>query len=147
MCYQDSFDIENTLWLTLKASKLNQINLSPSVQLLTKPPLSTATATPATFEVPEDERQQGEKEREEEKEEQERLNALLQREKLLRDLGVVDQIYQLLQGRTTGGGHPLLRAQGTHPHQRGKQAQQRQQQTKVRHKYGAVCVYHKIAFI
>ncbi|XP_068592901.1 tubulin polyglutamylase ttll6 [Cebidichthys violaceus] len=48
-----------------------------------------------------------EEEEEEEKadvEEQERVDVLLQREKLLQDLGVVDQIHQLLQGRTDGGG-------------------------------------------
>ncbi|KAK3529665.1 hypothetical protein QTP70_033705 [Hemibagrus guttatus] len=36
--------------------------------------------------------------KEEEAEEEERVNALLQRKNLLRDLGVVDQVYQLLHG-------------------------------------------------
>lgn len=33
-----------------------------------------------------------------EEEEVERVNGLLQRENLLRDLGVVDQVYRMLQG-------------------------------------------------
>lgn len=107
------------------------------MQLLTKP-LSTVTMPPATVEVPQQARKAREDEVEEEKEEQERLSALKQREKLLRDLGVVDQIYQLLQDRTTGGGDPP-HAKGSHPHHRSKQAQQRQQQSKVGHKYAAVC--------
>lgn len=36
--------------------------------------------------------------KEEEAEEAERINALLQRKNLLRDLGVVDQVYQMLHG-------------------------------------------------
>lgn len=36
--------------------------------------------------------------KEEEEEETERVNALLQRKKMLRDLDVVDQLYQLLHG-------------------------------------------------
>ncbi|KAM8836403.1 tubulin polyglutamylase ttll6 isoform 1-T5 [Spinachia spinachia] len=57
----------------------------------------------------EEEEEEEEKEEEEEEgeaEERERFEALLQRKKLLQDLGVVDQIQQLLQGRTGGGGVP-----------------------------------------
>lgn len=36
--------------------------------------------------------------KEEEAEEAERVNALIQRKNLLQDLGVVDQVYQLLHG-------------------------------------------------
>lgn len=60
-------------------------------------------------------------EEEEDAEERERVSALLQRKKLLRELGVVDQLHQLLQGRTNGGTQQMR-----------TQAQQRQQQTKVR---------------
>ncbi|CAB1312037.1 unnamed protein product [Coregonus sp. 'balchen'] len=59
---------------------------SQQVTLLTMPPLPTATnGSPTVQDLSE--------------EEVERVSGLLQRENLLRDLGVVDQIYQLLQGR------------------------------------------------
>lgn len=51
------------------------------------PSLSTAELTPLFFAVS----------KEEEAEEAERVNALLQRKNLLRDMGVVDQVYRLLQ--------------------------------------------------
>lgn len=70
----------------------------------------------------------------EDMEEQERVDALLQRKKLLEDLGVVDQIYQMLQGRLGGGG--VLQD----AHHQSKQAQQRQQQPKVR----ADCTYYSV---
>jgi hypothetical protein len=56
------------------------------VQLLTMPLLPTATNGSPTVQDLSDE-------------EVERVSGLLQRESLLRDLGVVDQIYKLLQGR------------------------------------------------
>lgn len=61
-------------------------------------------------------------------EERERLDALLKRKKLLQELGVVDQLHQLLQGRAGGGG--VLREASSQ--QQSKQANQRRQQTKVR---------------
>lgn len=74
---------------------------------------------PEAAEVQEDKQQQREEEEEvkeeaveeeeegeDEAEERERINTLLQRKKLLQDLGVVDQIRQLLQDRTGGGGVP-----------------------------------------
>lgn len=71
-----------------------------------------------------EEKQQHEEEEEEEAdvEEQERVDALLQRKKLLQDLGVVEQIQQLLQGRTA-----KQDARDT-----SQQNQWREQQTKVR---------------
>ncbi|XP_010769470.1 tubulin polyglutamylase ttll6 [Notothenia coriiceps] len=62
-----------------------------------------------------------EDEEEEDPEEQERVGALLQRKKLLHDLGVVDQIGQLLQGRGDTGGVPQdasTQPQIRQPHQR-----------------------------
>ncbi|XP_041829129.1 tubulin polyglutamylase ttll6 isoform X2 [Melanotaenia boesemani] len=61
-------------------------------------PLIGPSVDPECAEVREEEEQQ---EREEEKE---RINSLLQRKKLLEELGVVDQIHQLLQGPMEGGG-------------------------------------------
>nr|XP_019962123.1 PREDICTED: tubulin polyglutamylase ttll6-like [Paralichthys olivaceus] len=67
-----------------------------------RPPL-----LPRVSEDPEAADVQAEKEEEEEAaadvEEQQRVDALLQRKKLLQDLGVVEQIQQLLQGRTQAG--------------------------------------------
>ncbi|XP_069373287.1 tubulin polyglutamylase ttll6 [Paralichthys olivaceus] len=68
-----------------------------------RPPL-----LPRVSEDPEAADVQAEKEEEEEEvaadvEEQQRVDALLQRKKLLQDLGVVEQIQQLLQGRTQAG--------------------------------------------
>ncbi|KAG7219819.1 hypothetical protein INR49_005841 [Caranx melampygus] len=91
------------------------------------PPLSSQSLD-AEAEVREVQQQQQQREKEVEAaadmEEQERLEALLRRKKLLQDLGVVDQIYQLLHGRTEGGG--VL--QGDRD---GCGQQQRQQQTKM----------------
>lgn len=96
---------------------------------------------PEAADVQQEEKQQEEVEVEEEEgvaaadmEEQERVDALLQRKKLLQDLGVVDQIHQLLQGRIEGGG-VLQDAKDTYTHQQSKQTQQRQQQIKVRPGY------------
>lgn len=81
---------------------------------------------PEAAEVREEEKQQEEEEEKEaDMEEQERLDALLQRKKLLQDLGVVDQIHQLLQGRTDAGG--VLQDACS-----SKQTHQRQQTMKVR---------------
>ncbi len=80
---------------------------------------------PEAAEVRAEEKQE---EKEADVEEQERVDALLQRKKLLQDLGVVDQIHQLLQGRTEGGG--VLQDGDTH--QQSKKAHPRQQQTKVK---------------
>lgn len=52
--------------------------------------------------------------KEEEAEEVERVNALLQRKNLLRDLGVVDQVYQLLHGIQSQPGPTK------HPHEQVK---------------------------
>lgn len=84
-------------------------------------------------EQPEEEVEVEDKEKED-MEEQERVDALLQRKKLLQDLGVVDQIQQLLQGRLGGGG--VLQ----NAHHQSKQVQQRQQQPKVR----AYCTYDSV---
>ncbi|XP_023262611.1 tubulin polyglutamylase TTLL6 [Seriola lalandi dorsalis] len=92
------------------------------------PPLSSLSVDPEAAGV---RKEKQEKEREEEEEvdieEQERVEALLQRKKLLKDLGVVDLIHQLLHGWTEGGG--VLQDACTH--QQSKQTQQRQQQTKL----------------
>ncbi|XP_034414653.1 tubulin polyglutamylase ttll6 [Cyclopterus lumpus] len=70
--------------------------------------------------VEEEEQQQ---EEEEEEEERQRVAALLQRKKLLQDLGLVDQIQQLLQGLTGGGGVPQEAcAQQTRPAHQRRQA-------------------------
>nr|XP_040032835.1 tubulin polyglutamylase ttll6 isoform X1 [Gasterosteus aculeatus aculeatus] len=82
-------------------------------------PPSSVPKDPEAAEVQEDKQQQREEEEEvkeeaveeeeegeDEAEERERINTLLQRKKLLQDLGVVDQIRQLLQDRTGGGGVP-----------------------------------------
>lgn len=75
----------------------------------------------------EEEEEQGKEEKEADVEEQERVDALLQRKKLLQDLGVVDQIRQLLQGLTDRGGvlqDACSQQQRHQPHQK--------QQTRVR---------------
>ncbi|XP_069015902.1 tubulin polyglutamylase ttll6 [Embiotoca jacksoni] len=70
-------------------------------------PLSSVSGDPEAAEVRQEEQgEEGEWEWEEWEagmEEQERVSALLQRKKLLQDLGVVEQIQQLLQGRAEGG--------------------------------------------
>lgn len=105
-----------------------------SLQLLTERPLFGVPEDPVAAKVREEKQEQQRDEEEEEvededMEEKERVDALLQRKKLLQDLGVVDQIHQLLQGRTEGGG-VLQDASDTFPHQQSKQVHQRQQ-TKV----------------
>jgi len=90
---------------------------------------------PESAGVREEEQQEGE---EADMEDQERVNALVQRKKLLEDLGVVDQIHQLLQGRTEGGG-VLQDVHGACRHQQDKQAHQRPEQ-KVR--TGCRCCKH-----
>lgn len=100
------------------------------------------TLEPEAAEVRAEKQEQTEEENEEEAEErkkadmeeQERVDALLQRKKMLQDLGVVDQIYQLLQGRLGAGG--ILQD----AHQQSKQAQQKQQHPKVR----ANCTYYSV---
>ncbi|KAF7664977.1 hypothetical protein LDENG_00158880 [Lucifuga dentata] len=127
----------------VKPRRIQTPSRKPRPKLFTN--LSLSTMTLATAEVPEEEQQRWEEEErvtleemqeeeeEEEKEEQERLSALLQREKLLQDLGVVDQIYKLLQGRRAGG--DLQHAQGIYSHQWTTQAQPRHQQTKYIHSH------------
>uniref|UniRef100_A0A8P4K8B2 Tubulin tyrosine ligase-like family, member 6 n=1 Tax=Dicentrarchus labrax TaxID=13489 RepID=A0A8P4K8B2_DICLA len=86
----------------------------------TQPPGSNCDPQPVrlSYQVRDEKREQ-----DEELEEQERVDALLQRKKLLQDLGVVDQIHQLLQGRTEGGGVPQ-NARDAYTHQQSKQRQQ-----------------------
>ncbi|KAK2820712.1 hypothetical protein Q5P01_023671 [Channa striata] len=77
---------------------------------LPSPPLPIVIVDPEAVGVQE-EKQKQEEEEEEDKvkadmEEQERVDALLQRKKLLQDLGVVDQIHQLLHGLIEGGRAP-----------------------------------------
>ncbi|KAK5851215.1 hypothetical protein PBY51_002026 [Eleginops maclovinus] len=87
-------------------------------------PPSSASVHPEAAEVREEKQQQQqeeEKDKEEDMEEQERAGALLQRKKLLHDLGVVDQIQQLLQGRGDAGGVPQgasTQPQFNQPHHR-----------------------------
>jgi len=109
-------------------------NVSPKL-----PPSSVSPAPNAAETLEEKQQQQLEEEEEEkdekeevvveadeEEEEQERVAALLQRKKLLQDLGLVDQIHQLLQGLTGGGGVPQEAC-----NQQSRPAHQRRQ-TKVR---------------
>nr|XP_046233164.1 tubulin polyglutamylase ttll6 isoform X2 [Scatophagus argus] len=94
-------------------------------------PLFSVSAEPeagGAREEPQDEEEE-EEGKEAEMEEQERVVALLQRKKLLQDLGVVDQIHRLLQGRTDGDG---VLQDG---HQQGKQAHHRPQQMKHIHSH------------
>lgn len=67
-------------------------------------------------------------EEEVEEELQERLDALLQRKKLLQELGLGDQLHQLLQGSAEGGGVP----QDSSTQQQSERTHHTQQQTKVR---------------
>lgn len=91
----------------------------PNLDCDALPPSSVSPAPNAAETLEEKQQQQLEEEEEEkdekeevvveadeEEEEQERVAALLQRKKLLQDLGLVDQIHQLLQGLTGGGGVP-----------------------------------------
>ncbi|XP_044036050.1 tubulin polyglutamylase ttll6 [Siniperca chuatsi] len=97
----------------------------------TQPPNSNCDQQPPPLSsVSMDPEEEEEEEKDEDMEEQERVNALLQRKKLLQDLGVVDQIHQLLQGRTEGGG-VLRDAKDAYTHQQSKQAYVRQQLTKL----------------
>lgn len=71
--------------------------------------------------------------------EQERVHALLQRKKLVQELGVVEQLRQLLQGHTAAAAAGGVRErregggilQDSSSQQHSKQAHQRQQQNKV----------------
>lgn len=93
---------------TVRQSK--QIESNVSLQF----PQSSASVDPEAAEGQEEEE-------EEDPEEQERAGALLQRKTLLHDLGVVDQISQLLQGRGDTGGGPQdasTQPQIKQPHQR-----------------------------
>ncbi|XP_072229363.1 LOW QUALITY PROTEIN: tubulin polyglutamylase ttll6 [Leuresthes tenuis] len=92
-----------------------------SYRVVVQSPLSGTSVDPESAEVREEEQPEGE---EADMEDQERVNALVQRKKLLEDLGVVDQIHQLLQGRAEGGG--VL--QDVHVACRHQQAQQRSEQ-------------------
>ncbi|TDG97738.1 hypothetical protein EPR50_G00211180 [Perca flavescens] len=86
------------------------------------PSLSSVAVHPEAAEVREEKQEQLLEEEDTDMEEQERVNALLQRKKLLQDLGVVEQIHQLLQGCTDAGG--VLQDACT---QQQRQAHQRQQ--------------------
>uniref|UniRef100_A0A3P8S2X3 Tubulin tyrosine ligase-like family, member 6 n=1 Tax=Amphiprion percula TaxID=161767 RepID=A0A3P8S2X3_AMPPE len=99
----------------------------------TQPPASNCGLPPPPLD-PEaagvkEEEQRGEEEEEEEVEEKERLNSLLQRKKLLEDLGVVELIQQLLQGRAEAGG--VQDGKEVCSQQQSNQANQRQQQNKL----------------
>ncbi|XP_024913778.1 tubulin polyglutamylase ttll6 [Cynoglossus semilaevis] len=90
------------------------------------PPLSGPSEEPEVAQVCEEEEDEDKREEEDQEEagkleEQERVHLLLQRKKLLQDLGVVEQIQQLLQGQSQGGG--VLEESCSH--------QQRQQQSKL----------------
>lgn len=93
-----------------------------------QPPPSRESAE--ATEVREEKQQQEEEQKEAEMEERERVNALLQRKKLLQDLGVVDQLHQLLQG-PTGGGRVPQDAKDGGTQQQSQQAHQRPQPMKV----------------
>ncbi|XP_026171503.1 tubulin polyglutamylase ttll6 isoform X2 [Mastacembelus armatus] len=71
---------------------------------LQPPPLLNMTVGPDAAKIQEETQKQEEDEAASDMEEQERVDALLQRKKLLQDMGVVNQIHQLLQGLTEGGG-------------------------------------------
>ncbi|XP_039990544.1 tubulin polyglutamylase ttll6 isoform X2 [Xiphias gladius] len=95
------------------------------------PPLPSVSEDP---EAREEKQQQQEEEEEEEAadmEEQERVDALLQRRKLLQDLGVVDQIHQLLHGQRAEGGGVAQDAKDAKDAYTHRQSKQRQQQTKL----------------
>ncbi|XP_047464646.1 tubulin polyglutamylase ttll6 isoform X2 [Mugil cephalus] len=91
------------------------------------PPLSKMLEDVEAVEVGAEDQEEEEEEEREDVEEQERISSMLQRKKLLQDLGVVDQIHQLLQGRTEGGG--VL--QDACSHQQSKQGHLRYQQMKL----------------
>lgn len=122
-----------------------------SLQPLTYSP----TGEPA--EVREEKQLQQQKEEQEEKDaavvEQERVHALLQRKKLVQELGVVEQLRQLLQGHTAataGGGEKGEGAgvlQDTSSQQQSKQAHQRQQPTKVTTKNGVKFELSRVWFV
>ncbi|XP_034715490.1 tubulin polyglutamylase ttll6 isoform X2 [Etheostoma cragini] len=69
-----------------------------------QPPSLSSVAVPPEAAEPREEKQEQLLEEDTDMEEQERVDALLQRKKLLQDLGVVEQIHQLLQGRRDAGG-------------------------------------------
>lgn len=73
-------------------NKLNQTSVSPQ-------------SSPSSIPVESDaaEVREAQQLEQEEKEEQERVAALVQRKKLLQDLGLVEQLERLLQGCTEGG--------------------------------------------
>lgn len=73
-------------------NKLNQTSVS-----LQSPPSSLPVESGAA------EVREGKQSEEEEKEERERVAALLQRKKLLQELGLAEQLHRLLQGCTAGG--------------------------------------------
>ncbi|KAA8581229.1 hypothetical protein FQN60_002810 [Etheostoma spectabile] len=73
---------------------------------LQPPSLSSVAVHPEAAEVREEKQEQLPEEDTEDMEERERVDALLQRKKLLQDLGVVEQIHQLLQGHKEAGGVP-----------------------------------------
>ncbi|XP_058476834.1 tubulin polyglutamylase ttll6 isoform X1 [Solea solea] len=108
-----------------KQTPIPDSGCDPQLQLR----LSSMWVDPEAAQVQEEEEEgeDEEEEEEEEEQEQERVHLLLQRKKLLQDLGVVDQIQQLLQGQTEGG-RVLQGAQDTHSHQ------QRRQHTKFSHR-------------
>ncbi|XP_049420353.1 tubulin polyglutamylase ttll6 isoform X1 [Epinephelus fuscoguttatus] len=109
---------------------------------LQSPCLSSVSVDPVAAEVrvekqeeqleqeTEERKEEEEEEEETHMEEQERVNALLQRKKLLQELGVVDKIQQLLQGRADGGG-VLQEAKDACTQQQSHQPHHRQQQVKL----------------
>lgn len=96
-------------------SEVIKANEMKCVAASLQPPPSRESAEAS--EVREEKRQQ--------EEEQERVNALLQRKKLLQDLGVVDQLHQLLQG-PTGRGRVPQDAKDSGTQQQSTQAQRPQ---------------------
>lgn len=116
-----------------------------SLFIFPQPCLSSVSVDPVAAEVrvekqeeqleqeTEERKEEEEEEEETHMEEQERVNALLQRKKLLQELGVVDKIQQLLQGRADGGG-VLQEAKDACTQQQSHQPHHRQQQVKVRPK-------------
>ncbi|KAM3591592.1 uncharacterized protein V6R79_004405 [Siganus canaliculatus] len=139
-----------------KPQRAQTQTLKPSGDLQpAQPPPSDASAEPEAAQVREEQQQEEEEQEEEEEEarkeeaeddpeaaleEQRRLDALLQRKKLLQDLGVVEQIHQLLQeqaGRAavvqeapSGCSRQQSRAAAAAALQR-QQQQQQQQHTKL----------------
>ncbi|XP_028287248.1 tubulin polyglutamylase ttll6 [Parambassis ranga] len=84
------------------------------------PPLSSVSEAAENQEERQEKEQRGEEEEEkEDMEEQERINALFLRKKLLQDAGIVEQIQQLLHGRTEGASvlqDTSTQQQINHPH-------------------------------